>query len=433
MRNLSPRTLGRVAPVLSAALLGALSLSGCSYIPWIGGEKDPSPPSKLAPFAPQVGIQTLWTTKVGTGTRKRQLALVPALSGGRLFVADTDGGVAAVSAADGRLQWQRHTKLPFSGGPGTDGRQLLLGTSQGQVVALSATDGSQVWSAPVESEVLSVPLVSGDLVAVHTLDDSVYGLEAATGKQRWRYLYPAPVLTLRGSSTPVLADSAVLVGLSGGKLVKLDLAGGVPIWEVTVTLPSGRTELDRVADIDADPVVVGSTAYVGTYNGDLAAVDLVTGDILWRRTLSSHAGLAADARDLFITDSDDNIWAAATEDGAGRWKQEQLRHRLLTAPALLGDYVVVGDLEGWLHWISRKDGTLAGRVKAASGAITARPLVAEGRLYVYADDGTLAAFSPGGLTAADRAQGGGTADGGSGVVTAPDLPKPGSSMGGGGL
>ncbi len=436
MRYLAPRTLGRVARVLSAALLGALALGGCSYIPWFGGEKDPTPPAKLVPFAPQVGVRTLWTTKVGTGTRKRQLALVPALSGGRLFVADTDGDVAAVSAADGRVQWQRQTKLPFSGGPGTDGRQLVLGTSQGQVVALSASDGSQVWSAGVDSEVLAVPLIAGDLVVVHTLDDSVYGLEAATGKQRWRYLYPAPILTLRGSSSPVLADSAALVGLSGGKLVKLDLAGGVPIWEVTVTLPSGRTELDRIADIDADPVIVGSTAYVGTYNGDLAAVDLVTGDILWRRTLSSHAGLAADTSDLYITDSDDNIWAAAPADGAGRWKQEQLRHRLLTAPALLGDYVVVGDLEGWLHWITRKDGSLAGRVKVAGGAITARPLVADGRLYVYADDGTLAALSPGGLTAEDRAAGStasGGASGAGGVVTSPDLPKPGSAVGGAAL
>jgi outer membrane protein assembly factor BamB len=403
---------------------------------WLGGEKDPTPPAKLVPFAPQVGVRTLWTAQVGTGTRKRQLALVPALSGGRLFVADTDGGVAAVSAADGRVQWQRQTKLPFSGGPGTDGRQLVLGTAHGQVVALSAADGNQVWSAAVDSEVLSVPVIAGDLVVVHTLDDSVYGLEAATGKQRWRYIYPAPVLTLRGSSSPVIVDSAVLIGLSGGKLVKLDLAGGVPIWEVTVTLPSGRTELERIADIDADPVIVGTTAYVGTYNGDLAAVDLITGDILWRRTLSSHAGLAADPRDLYVTDSDDNIWSASTEDGAGRWKQARLGHRLLTAPALFGDYLVVGDLEGWLHWISRKDGSLAGRVKVAGGAITARPLVADGRLFVYADDGTLAALSPGGLTSEERAAAGaasGGTSGAAGVVTAPDLPKPVSTTGGVGL
>ncbi len=436
MKQLATRTTGRLFPAAWLAALGlsltlSLTLTGCSYIPWLGGEKDPSPPAKLGPFSPQVGVRTLWTTKVGTGTRKRQLALVPAYSGGRIYVADTDGGVAAVSAADGRVQWQRQTKLPFSGGPGTDGRQLVLGTNQGQVVALSAADGNQVWSASVDSEVLAVPLVAGDLVVVHSLDDSVYGLEAATGKQRWRFVYPAPILTLRGSSTPVLADGAVLVGLSGGRLVKLDLAGGVPIWEVTVTLPSGRSELERVADIDADPVVVGNVAYVGSYNGDLAAVDLTTGDILWRRTLSSHAGLAADGNDLYVTDSDDNIWSAAPQDGAGRWKQESLRHRLLTAPALLGDYLVVGDLEGWLHWINRRDGTLAGRTRVAGGAITARPVVADGRLFVYADDGTLAALSPGALTAEDRAKGGATGAGSGAAVATPDLPKPLSNTGAG--
>jgi outer membrane protein assembly factor BamB len=444
----APRALVRVACILSATLVGALGLSGCGMFSWFGGEKDPAPPTPLVAFSPQVGLTTVWSTKVGTGTRKRQLALVPALNGGRLFVADTDGGVAAVSAADGRVLWQRNTKLPFSGGPGTDGRQLALGTTNGQVVALSTADGSQAWSAPVGSEVLSVPLIVGDLVVVHTLDDSVYGLDAATGKERWRYVFAAPILTLRGSSSPVptsggavsgatppggttgAVGGAVLVGLSGGKLVKLELSNGVPIWEVTVSLPSGRTELERIADIDADPVVVGSTAYVGAYNGDLAAVDLVTGDILWRRTLSSHAGLAVDASDIYVTDSEDNIWAADPQDGAGRWKQEQLRNRLLTAPVIFGNYLVVGDFEGWLHLIDRKDGALAGRIKVAGGAITARPLVANGRLYVYADDGTLAAVTTGGVTAAQRAEGG---SGSGAAVAAPDLPTPQNQGGGASL
>ena len=417
----SPRTLGRTTRTLSVSLLGALVLGGCSYIPWLGGEKDPTPPAKLVPVATEVGVQTLWTTKVGSGTRKRQLALVPALREDRLFIADTDGTVAAVGSADGRVQWQRKTDFAFSAGPDSDGRILVLGTNNGLVVALSATDGSQNWTANVESEVLAVPRLDGDLVVVHTLDDNVHGLEAATGNQRWRYPYQAPILTLRGSSTPVIADGSALVGLSGGKLTKLDLATGAPIWEITVTLPSGRSELERIADIDAAPVVVGSTVYVGTYNGDLAAVDLATGDILWRRTLSSHAGLTADASDLYVTDSDDHVWAAQASDGAGRWKQEQLSHRLLTAPAILGDYLVVGDLEGYLHWISRRDGRIVGRVKVAGGAITAQPLVAGGRLFVYADDGTLAALSTGAVSAEERAKAA-AAGGGGGVVSAPDLP-----------
>lgn len=426
MSNPVPRALGRPVRALSATLLGALVLGGCSYLPWLGGEKDPSPPAKLVPVATEVGVQTLWTAKIGSGTRKRQLALVPALYGDRLFIASADGTVAAVASADGRVQWQRKTEFALSAGPDADGRQLVLGTSDGLVVALSATDGSQAWTANVESEVLAVPRLNGDLVVVHTLDDNVHGLDAATGTQRWRFPYAAPILTLRGSSSPVIADGAALVGLSGGKLVKLDLASGAPIWEVTVTLPSGRSELERIADIDADPVIVGSTIYVGTYNGDLAAVDLASGDILWRRTLSSHAGLAADTRDLFVTDSADHVWAAQPSDGAGRWKQEQLTNRLLTAPALAGDYLVVGDLEGYLHWMSRRDGRLVGRAKVAGGAITARPVVSGGRIFVYADDGTLVALTTGAASAEERAKGA-AVGGDGGVVNAPDLPSPSSA------
>jgi outer membrane protein assembly factor BamB len=168
-----------------------------------------------------------------------------------------------------------------------------------------------------------------------------------------------------------------------------------------VTRPSGRSELSRIADIDADPVVIGTVAFVGSYNGDLAAIDIHSGTVLWRRELSAHAGLAADESNLFITDSIDQIWGADPGDGAGRWRQEGLRYRQLTAPALLGDLIAVGDLEGYVHLLARSDGRLVGRTRVTKkGRITARPLVVGGRLYVYADDGTLTALTTGGAPAA---------------------------------
>jgi outer membrane protein assembly factor BamB len=382
------RPLGLV--ILAAA---TLVLTGCGMFSWLGGAKDPRPPTKLDKKAvPQSGLRVIWKTKIGKGSDKRTLALVPAVGAGRVYAADARGRVVALSATDGRQVWRRDTKIPFSGGPEVAGERLIIGSTDGDLVALSTRDGTQRWRTQLGSEVLSVPRVVGDLVVVHTVDDNVYGINVNDGSERWRYVHPAPILTLHGSSTPVAAGEGVVVGISGGRLVYLDTEEGAPFWEVVVTRPSGRTELDRIADVDANPVVVGDVVYVASFNGDLGAVDLLTGTILWRRELSAHAGIAATPEALYITDSDDNLWAAEPTDGAGRWKQDALLYRRVTAPAVLGNRLIVGDLEGWLHLVDRNDGRLIGRVRAAKSPINHTPVIASGVVYVYAADGTLAAL-----------------------------------------
>jgi outer membrane protein assembly factor BamB len=393
----APTPLGaRWLLALLAALL-ATGLGGCSYIPWLGGGKDPTPPTDLEDFVQEVGLKILWSDRLTKGSGGRRLDLVPAVGGGRVLIADSRGRVLAADLDNGRVLWEQKTDLPFSGGPDLDGDRIYLGTSGGQVVALSATDGREIWRAQLDSEVLSVPRVAGEgTVIVHTLDDTVYGLNRTNGAEKWKIAYPAPILTLRGSSSPSVTPTGVVVGLSGGKLVKFDPADGTPLWEVTVTPPRGRSELARISDIDADPVAVGTLVFVGTYNGDLAAVDLDSGTILWRRQLSSYAGLAATETDLYITDSEDQIWAADPVSGAGRWKQERLRYRQLTAPALIGNLIAVGDLDGYVHLIAQKDGRLVGRTRISrKGAIDTRPVVAGNRLVVYANDGTLAVLTTG--------------------------------------
>ncbi len=370
-----------------------LLLSGCSIIPWFGSEEDPRPPTELRDLEPEIGVTTLWSTEIGAGTDRRQLNLIPVLHGGRLYIADAVGRIIVLDAATGRVLWERETGLPFSGGPGVDAKYIILGSSDGDLVARSVSDGSERWNARVDSEILSVPRIVGSRVLVHTLDDSVYAFDLASGTQLWKYSYPAPVLTLRGSSRPAVIGDNVIVGISGGKLVNLELQSGLPRWETTVTSPRGRSELARIADIDADPIVVAGIVYVATYNGDLAAVDLSTGSVLWRRRLSAHAGLAASADVLYITDSDDLVRAVTAGDGTDIWKQKALKYRRVTAPAVLGNLVAIGDGEGYVHWLDRRDGRLVARTEVANGPITGRPLVAGGRLYVYGDDGTLAALT----------------------------------------
>ncbi|MCG6863647.1 MAG: outer membrane protein assembly factor BamB [Chromatiaceae bacterium] len=379
----------------SLTILSLLLLSGCSSIPWFGGEEDPRPPTELEDLKSEISVNTLWSADVGEGTDKRRLNLIPAVRGDRLYVADAEGRVVAMNAATGKVLWQRETGLPFSGGPEVDGNYIVLGSSDGDLVALLERDGTPLWNARLDSEILSIPRIAGSRVLVHTLDDSVYAFDLGSGDRLWTYSHQAPVLTLRGSSTPVLTENSAIVGISGGKLVNLELETGLPLWETTVTPPHGRSELARIADIDADPVIVEGIVYAATYNGDLAAVDLASGSVLWRRQLSANAGLTASSGVLYVTDSDDLVWAANPTDGTGIWKQEGLKYRRLTAPAVLGNLVAVGDLDGYVHWLDRRDGRIVAQVEVADGPISGRPQVSGGKLFVYGDDGTVAALSAG--------------------------------------
>lgn len=392
MKATAARSGRPAAAALLALMLAAALLQGCGSIPWIGRAKDPTPPTELSKTAPQeASLRVLWETRVGKGDDGRRLSLRAAADSGRVYTADARGRIAALAAGDGRVLWERKTGLAFSGGPRVTGDDLVIGTSDGVLLLLSSRDGSQRWRAQLSSEVLSIPLILDELVIVHTSDDNIHALERSDGSKRWSHGYEAPTLTLRGSSSPVAGPNGILVGVSGGRLVYLDTEAGVPIWEVIVSPPSGRSELERIADIDADPLVVDDTVYTVSYNGDLAAIEIATGTVLWRRELSAYAGLTADGGSLFVTDAEDNVWAADPTDGAGRWKQDALLHRRLTAPVAIDGMLAVGDLEGYVHLISQRDGRLLGRERITKDPITAVARVSGNTLYLRFGDGTVAA------------------------------------------
>jgi len=384
----------RTARVLALALCGTFLLQGCGSLGWVGlgRNKDPSPPAELSKAEPQAAlIRTLWSTRIGKGNEGRALNLRPAIAANRVYAADASGRIAALDRSTGRTLWERKTRTAFSGGPDVHDDRLVIGSSDGEVLMLSTRDGGQRWRAQLDSEILSVPRIIDDLVVVHTIDDTVYGLEINDGSERWRFGYQAPILTLRGSSTPAAGPDGIIVGVSNGRLVYLEPERGAPIWEVTVSAPSGRSELERIADVDTDPVIVGDQVFVASYNGDLAAVDIASGTVLWRRELSAHAGLAADETGIYVTDSDDNLWAASPTDGAGRWKQDALQNRHLTAPAIVGDALVVGDLEGYVHWLSMRDGRLLARERVTKAAAASAPVVAGNTVYLRFENGIVAA------------------------------------------
>ena len=230
-------------------------------------------------------------------------------------------------------------------------------------------------------------------MVVHTIDGKLFGLDALTGTQKWIYDRSIPVLTLHGSSSPVIVGNSVIGGFASGKLVMLDLLSGELLWEITVSAPSGRSELERMVDIDGDPLVIGDVVYAVTYQGEMAAVSLQTGVVLWRRKLSSYAGMGADYAQIYVSDDADHVLSVDPGNGSALWKNKKLQYRKLTAPVVLGERILVGDFEGYLHFLSRVDGRLEGRLRVAKSAISTQPLVIDGIVYIYADGGEMAAIT----------------------------------------
>lgn len=382
--------IDRSALILVLALLG----SGCSWL-GIGGTNQAEPPAELVDIQQPVSINQLWETQVGSGTGGAFIKLRPAVTDERVYAASHDGVIMAVDADSGETEWKTETELPISAGVGLGNGLVVVGTSQGEVLALDMDNGEEAWRTQVPSEILASPRVAEGVAVIRTVDGKFIGLDALSGTRLWVYEYTVPVLTLRGSAPPLLAQGMVIAGLDTGRLLVLSLRNGVPVWEKTITPPRGRTELERMVDIDTELRVIGGILYVAAYQGNITAIDLRDGSTLWSQELSSHAGLDADARRVYVIDDQDVVWALDRRNGVTVWKQEALTRRFLSAPVVSGDYLVVGDFEGYLHWLARDDGGLVGRVRAGKQGISAPPAARGDTVYVLSDGGTLGAFRTG--------------------------------------
>ena len=382
----------------SLLILVLILSAGCSTISgWFGGSDNSTPPAELKTIAQPINVQQLWETRVGSGAENQFIRLVPALADGRVYAASHDGTVVALDALNGQRQWEVATQAPISGGVGvSEDGLVLVGTSKGEVIALHQENGQEAWRAQVSSEVLAPPHAASGIVVVRTIDGKLTGLDSRSGEQRWVYTYAMPALSLRGNAPPLLINGLVIAGLDSGKLLVLSLAKGLPLTEKTVAAPRGRTEIERLIDIDSEPKAFGDTLYLAAYRGNVVAINMRDGNLVWSRNLSSYAGLDVDARQVYVSDDADAVLALDRATGGTFWKQPEMTGRRLSAPAATTDHVVVGDFEGYLHWLRKEDGLIIGRIRATSKAIVA-PLVAAGDVvFVQGQGGTLAAFRAGG-------------------------------------
>jgi len=379
-------------PALYLLLLLPLLLNGCS---WFGSDDNSDPPAELKDFDKRVELRRIWSRSTGDGTDEQFLNLAPAVVGSRVYVADRDGSVWAVELEDGKTVWHTRTGLALSAGVGVGNIAglALVGTSEGQLAALDLETGEPRWQVDVSSEVLSVPQVVDGVVVVQTVDGNITGLDAETGERRWIHDRSVPVLTLRGSSTPLVQSGVALAGFASGKLVALDTASGRDLWEVPVAVARGRTELQRIVDVDANPVLKDGVLYSTSYQGQLVAISLRNGQMLWKRDMSAYAGLAVDSSQVFVSDASSDLWALDRRSGRALWKQDALLHRSLTGPAVVDTYVGVGDFEGYVHVLSSIDGSIAGRTRVDSKGIAAAPVTVFGdRLLILGAGGQLALY-----------------------------------------
>jgi outer membrane protein assembly factor BamB len=385
----APKSCSNATLKITVIALFALFISGCGSLIDRVTATEANSPAPLIDFVADKTVQTVWQASIGDSDEDQQFALAPMIQGDTIYAAATDGQVKAFDVKTGKQRWAVDLDESLSAGPGVGQGLVILGTPEGEVIALAIRDGQQQWRAQVTSEVQAKPLVGIDRIVVTSLDGNMTGFEL-TGETAWVLSNEMPALNLQGMSSPVLQGNQVLQGTPDGQLTALDIRSGQIIWKSTVVLPTGRSELQRLVDIDADPLIHQGAIYTVTYQGGLVAVGEYSGTVLWQQPFSSYRNLVADSEALYAINENSEVWAFDLQTGEPRWQQTELfKNRLLSDPVIVEDLLVMGDLEGYVHFLSVTDGRLVARVRAGRAPIRQGLLSMDDLVYVQNAAGEL--------------------------------------------
>ncbi|MEH6584090.1 MAG: outer membrane protein assembly factor BamB [Halioglobus sp.] len=389
----NPLTLSRLLLVaLFTSMLGA-----CGAMDTIGGwfssdEDDPRQPVELEKIEESIKIKKLWSTGVGNGQGKGLYKLIPAIKGDIIYAAAADGEVLSLNRTSGKKIWEVDLEMMVSGGVGLFDNALFLGTSEGYVMKLDADNGAVLWSTRLHGEILAAPQGDGKVVVAQTYNGKLQGLDYETGEKLWVHDSNVPVLTVRGTSTPILRNGVVYAGFANGRVLAIDSDTGAISWEVRVAISQGRSEIERIVDVDGQMDLVGNELYAASYQGRVVGIDISNGRKLWQQDVSSYSGVAQGFGNVYVTDEDGTLNAYLRNGQGLRWQQDALGFRNLSRPTTVSSYVAVADFEGVVHLISQVDGEFAGRVKADGDGVRADMLSDGNILYVYGNSGKLLAF-----------------------------------------
>jgi outer membrane protein assembly factor BamB len=362
-------------------LLGVwvLALAACSSSP------NKPQPAALPSVSGQQVAQKVWSANIGPVTTP----LFASVHGAHVALASTPGQVVLINASTGQDVWRLQLGSPIQAGVGGDGQRFAVITRNNEVVAIEA--GKVVWRHRLPAMSFTAPLVAGGRVFVLTADRTVTALDGSSGQKLWSQQRTGDPLVLQQAGLLISFADTLLAGW-GGRLAALNPNTGAVRWETLVGSSRGTNEVERLVDLDVDPVEAAGVVYSAGYHGGVSAVSVLDGDVLWRNeNISSHTGLSNDWRHIYLSDSESHVWQLDIRTGSSLWQQQDLHQRSLSAPAVYDNYVVVGDFEGYVHWLSTSDGRQLARVKVSSSPVSAKPIVVENIVYVYAQDGTIAA------------------------------------------
>ena len=374
--------------VIQRVLIGAVftALFACS-------SENVNEPEELKPFVQTVFADRNWSRSAGDGDEELMLELRPVLDRGQLYIIDRFGELNAFAARDGQRLWERELEEQVSAGLGVDRSHLYYATFQGDLVCLDRTNGNEIWRRPLSSEAAVAPVSNGSSVAVQTIDGQLFVFETTEGLKRWQYDSANPILTLRGSAQPVFHDGMLVAGFANGELRAFDARTGRQKWRAVAGVAQGRTELERLIDVDGDPVILDDVLYALAYQGNLLALDVRTGQELWKKSLSSFNTLAV-ANGRIIASLDDGVVMAMDASGANElWRNESFKYRRLSKPTIVGDSVLLGDFEGYVHVLALEDGTIQGRFRPDSDGIMEHVIPAGNRFFMATRSGDLMAYT----------------------------------------
>ncbi|NKB97452.1 MAG: outer membrane protein assembly factor BamB [Pseudomonadales bacterium] len=399
----------------SAVAMMSFFIAGCSWftwLPWIEEDEETKKeePAELVKFDAEFEFKRVWKGSVGEGLGKKYLRLVPGVVADRVIAVDGYGVIESRDRFSGKRLWRtqvdkikkgffgrfnfvdRSDQSFISGGVGVGEGLALLGTTEGQVIAIDIATGEERWRAELRSEVLSTPAADDGYVFAQTIDGRIVAMNVSDGEQAWTYDNQVPILTLRGTSSPVVQDGIVYSGFANGKILAFRAENGEPIWEHRVILPEGRSELQRMVDVDSRPIVTQNQVFAAAYHGRVKSVSRRDGSPRWEQDISTFLDLARGYSQIYVVDEDDVISAIDENSGEVVWTQESFRLRKLSAPIAFSNYLIVGDEQGYLHIIAQRDGRLLGRRKVDGKGIRSNMVVADATVFVQGNSGSLHAL-----------------------------------------